>query len=101
MSVRAFLRVGMCECVCVSVHVLVTACGSMRACICVCEGVCVSIIMCVHSHDSENIFKVFLLVLHLIPQVGLFSLSCHKFSAISVSQNHKMFKEKKALMPTL
>lgn len=51
--------------------------------------------MCVHRHNSENIFKVFLLVLHLIPKVGLYSLSCHKFSAILVSRNHKMFKEKK------
>ena len=67
--------------VCVRVHV----------CVCVCVCVCVR----AYRHNPEDVSKVFLLILHLVLKLGLFSLSRHMFSAISASQNHKMFKERK------
>lgn len=56
--------------------------------------------MCVcvraHRHNPAGTSKVFLLILHLLLKLGLFSPSHHMFPAISTSQNYKIFKEKNA-----
>lgn len=76
---------------------------SHSVCMCAYMCVCVYAREHMHGHNPEDTSKVFLLILHVVRKLGLFSLSRHMFSSISVSQNHKMFKEKKKtlLIPNL
>lgn len=75
-----------------SVQLCVEACVNMHLHVCMC--MCHLSSCCVHTYKSENISEEFLLILHLVPKLDLFSLSLHMFSAILASQNNKMFKEK-------